>query len=197
MREWSTAAKIGLCLVCVAVLGTIVTALLVLSIHASDRGTKNVKQVTSTISNMEWKKYTNTEVTGKDVKTYMELIRGEQAVAFINTKGWRKSLTGMIWCYGTAVKDTRVKTDSFYNYNTAHSNLNDPEYGEDSGTLCLRNYEKDNAVIACLDYNKTDWSRDCVNDKKAYGFIDDEATFLCRLCYDQKKRLCGVYFEEK
>ena len=188
MQEWNTAAKIGLVMVCICVILGISTALVYFSQNKANDAKKGIQRTVNTISDSQWSKYKDKQVSGNTLLTYIDLIGDNDMCAVVFTRAMIG--TGLAGMYGTLSTNAADLEGIPAVWNNTSETVDAPS------SPCIKNYSKKDGLICEIDFDKRFTDKTVLSKKGSYFYIAPTAKYDSRLIYDQFGHKIGVYFEE-
>ena len=196
MQDWSTAAKISIGLVLLAAICFILIVVMRISSGHAREGSDDYAKTLVQIEESEWDKYDGTQLYGRGVKAYMDIIKDKDMMALIRNQQFRNLTTGYCYLYGMSIVGAHENEDfgDGFKYTTIYQTTT-PEVETPMANNVLP-FKGHSGYIADVKYSKRLLDKTYLNDKTSMGYIDDNSVYNCHVIYDSTGRKCGVFFEE-
>lgn len=198
MNEWSTAAKIALCLILVAAIGFILTVVFQITKSRAETESDNVDRIVSSISVSEFTRFQNREVTGEEIIAFAQQVRDKDVMVLINTKPLNKKYGNRIAVYGILAESCVEETDGSLKYWTVDDATDSESATGQTGSLAKYASHDGYIVPVELDASGLHYNRDYSSlfKENSVAYIGADIQFRSSLVYSTGGEILGVYFKE-
>lgn len=198
MSEWNTAAKVALCLVLVAAISFILYSIFYIAQNRAETESENVSGIISTISESEFTRFKNREVTGEEIIAFVQQVKEKDVMVLVNTKPLHKKYGDEIAIFGVMSKDSVEETDGSLRYPVVYD---DTDSETDSGwSNSLTKYDSHDGYIIQIkrDANGLHYNRDYspLFKENSAVYVGNDIKFRSSLIYWSSGEILGVYFTE-
>lgn len=198
MSEWSTAVKVALCLILVAAISFILYSIFYIAQNRAETESENVSGIISTISESEFVRFKNREVTGEEIIAFVQQVKDKDVMVLVNTKPLHKKYGDEIAIFGVLSKAYAEEIDNGLKYPVVYDDTNSET---DRGwSNSLTKYESHDGYIIQLkrDANGLYYNRDYspLLKENSAVYIGNDIKFKSSLIYWSSGEILGVYFTE-
>lgn len=198
MNEWSTAAKISLCLILVAAIGFILTVVFKIAQSRAETESENLSGIVTSISESEFMRFKNREVTGEEIVAFVQQVKDKDVMVLVSTKPLHQKYGDEIAVYGILAKSCVEETDGNLKYLTVEDETDSEATTGQPGILAK--YKSHDGYIVQLeqDINGLHYNRDYspLFKEDSLVYVGNNIQFRSSLVYSTGGELLGVYFKE-
>lgn len=198
MSEWNTAAKVALCLVLVAAISFILYTVFYITQNRAEKESENVSGIISTISESEFTRFKNREVTGEEIIAFVQQVKEKDVMVLVNTKPLHRKYGDEIAIFGVMSKGSAEEIDGSLKYSIITDSTDSESSTGQPGNLAK--YESHDGYIVQPEYdvNGLRYNRDYspLFEENSVTYIGKDIQFKSSLVYCTGGELIGVYFKE-